>query len=52
MAKEEIPPQQIFDMNDHQKYRFLSEIGKRTINGIAGGENLNFVKLPGRKSIK
>ena len=52
LSNEEIPPQQIFDVNEHKKYRFLSEVGKRTINGAAGNENLNFVKLPGRKSVK
>ena len=39
-SNEEIPPQQIFDMNDHQKYRFLSEIGKRTINSMHSGESI------------
>jgi hypothetical protein len=29
----------------------LSEVGKRTINNSAN-DNLNFVKLPGRKSVK
>lgn len=30
----------------------MSEVGKRTINGAAANENLNFVRLPGRKSVK
>lgn len=52
LSNEEIPPQQIFDVKDHKKYRFLSEMGKRTINGVAANENLNFIKIPGRKSVK
>lgn len=46
----EIPPQQIFEVANHQKYRFLSEVGKHTITGE--GNKLNFVRLPGRKSVK
>lgn len=51
-SKDEVPPQQIFDVNDYQKYRFLSEVGKRTINGAGANDNLNFIRLPGRKSTK
>jgi hypothetical protein len=46
-----VPIQQIFEVNQHNKYRFLSESKKRTISNN-GYDNPNFVKLPGRKSVK
>lgn len=47
-----MPLQQIFEVNQHNKYRFLSEGTKRTICNTTGYDNPNFVKLPGRKSVK
>jgi hypothetical protein len=46
-----VPLQQIFEVNEHHKHRFLSEVTKRTISNN-GCDNLNFVKYHGRKSIK
>ena len=50
-SKEEIPHQQLFDVTSYQKYRFLSEVGKRNMTGINTNENLNFFRQGGRKSV-
>ena len=50
-SKEEIPHQQLFDVTSYQKYRFLSEVGKRNITGISTSDNLNFFRQGGRKSV-